>query len=132
MDRPPFIVPFTGEKEKDAPGWKEGIFEALIGVGRPLGGDNGKKKKEEQKRTKGKAFNILDVEPDVQKCNGQSIAIMDKEFHALKGSDVGVFMVNLTKVINSLKHLGDFDPIETRNFFSVGFDDGTSLESPCN
>ena len=82
-----------------------------------MGGDNGKKKKEEQKRTKGKVFNILDVEPDVQNCNGQSIAITDKEFHALKGSDVGVFMVNLTKVINSLKHLGDFYPIETRNFF---------------
>ncbi|CAA6657557.1 unnamed protein product [Spirodela intermedia] len=93
-ERPLSIVPFTAGNEADSAGWKEGIFEALMGVGRPLGSDNGKKKKE---KTKGKAFNILDVEPDVQNCNGQSIAVTDKEFHALKGSDVGVFMVNLTK-----------------------------------
>ncbi|CAA7393638.1 unnamed protein product [Spirodela intermedia] len=93
-ERPLSIVPFTAGNETDGAGWKEGIFEALMGVGRPLGSDNGKKKKE---KTKGKAFNILDVEPDVQNCNGQSIAVTDKEFHALKGSDVGVFMVNLTK-----------------------------------
>lgn len=94
------IVPFTAGNETDGAGWKEGIFEALMGVGRPLGGDNGKKKKKKKEKTKGKAFNILDAEPDVQNCNGQSIAVTDKESHALKGSDVGVFMVNLTKVIS--------------------------------
>ncbi|XP_078430726.1 vicilin-like seed storage protein At4g36700 [Wolffia australiana] len=94
-ERPPAIVPFIGGKPAgDGPGWKEGIFEALLGTGLPLGDDNKKKK---DKKSKEKAFNILEAKPDVQNCNGQSIAVTAKEFSVLRGSDVGVFMVNLTK-----------------------------------
>lgn len=44
------------------------------------------------------AFNVFDADPDFENVNGQSIVVDEKDTDALKGSNVGVFMVNLTKV----------------------------------
>ncbi|MQM15061.1 hypothetical protein Taro_047998 [Colocasia esculenta] len=98
-EKTPPIVPLAAEKETEAGlNWKEGIFEALTGGSRPLGPDNGKKvQKKKKKKTKTKAFNIVKAEPDVENCNGRSIAVTDEDLDALLESDIGVFMVNLTK-----------------------------------
>ncbi|MEI4896462.1 cupin domain-containing protein, partial [Klebsiella pneumoniae] len=50
------------------------------------------------KEKKGKTYNILDGDPDVENCNGWSRTVTRKDFHQLKGSHIGFFMVNLTKV----------------------------------
>ncbi|XP_010531167.1 PREDICTED: vicilin-like seed storage protein At2g18540 [Tarenaya hassleriana] len=52
-----------------------------------------KKKKKTKKRT----YNVFEADPDFENCNGRSITVNKKDLHALKGSSVGVFMVNLTK-----------------------------------
>ncbi|XP_038979095.1 vicilin-like seed storage protein At2g18540 isoform X2 [Phoenix dactylifera] len=89
--KPPSIIPFTPKKnESKKHNWKEGIFEALLGS--PTDIINKKKKK-----TKTKTFNIYSTSPDVENCNGWSIAVTKKEFRSLKGSHFGVFMVNLTE-----------------------------------
>ncbi|XP_010905079.1 vicilin-like seed storage protein At4g36700 [Elaeis guineensis] len=90
--KPPSIIPFTPKKnESRKHNWKEGIFEALVGFQGPTDIINKKKK------TKTKTFNIYTATPDVENCNGWSIAVTKKEFRSLKGSQFGVFMVNLTK-----------------------------------
>lgn len=87
----PSIVHMSKNTENDEFEWREGIIQALVG-GSSHSLDN----------KKGKTFNILKVNPDVKNCNGWSLAVTSKDFHALKGSDVGAFMVNLTKVCNFL------------------------------
>ncbi|KAJ8643044.1 hypothetical protein MRB53_004792 [Persea americana] len=82
----PSIVHMSKNTENDEFEWREGIIQALVG-GSSHSLDN----------KKGKTFNILKVNPDVKNCNGWSLAVTSKDFHALKGSDVGAFMVNLTK-----------------------------------
>ncbi|KAM1156419.1 hypothetical protein FF1_027148 [Malus domestica] len=50
------------------------------------------KKKEETT-----AYNIFDEDPDFKNCNGWSLTVNKKSSHLLKGSNIGFFMVNLTK-----------------------------------
>lgn len=52
---------------------------------------NGKKKK-------AKTYNILDADPDFKNCNGWSLTVDRKDLRLLKDSNIGIFMVNLTKV----------------------------------
>ncbi|KAK6924325.1 Cupin 1 [Dillenia turbinata] len=51
----------------------------------------------ENKKKKISTFNIQDADKDVENCNGWSLTVTRKNLHALKGSEIGVFMVNLTK-----------------------------------
>lgn len=51
-----------------------------------------------KKDKKHKAYNILEAKHDVENCNGYSLVVTSKQLDALKGSDFGIFMVNLTKV----------------------------------
>lgn len=45
-----------------------------------------------------KTFNLFKADRDFENCNGWSLTVTRKDMHALKHSNVGVFMVNLTKV----------------------------------
>ncbi|XP_076926964.1 uncharacterized protein LOC143590339 [Bidens hawaiensis] len=49
------------------------------------------------KNKKGKAFNILEAKHDFENCNGWSLVVTSKQMDALKDSDFGIFLVNLTK-----------------------------------
>ncbi|XP_064959919.1 vicilin-like seed storage protein At2g18540 [Musa acuminata AAA Group] len=86
---PPSIVPFSQKDARVQSKWKEGVFEALMGVRGPTGIINKKKK------TKSKTFNFFRAKPDVENCNGWSTAVTHKDLKALKGSNLAAFMVNL-------------------------------------
>ncbi|CAL9152676.1 unnamed protein product [Musa hybrid cultivar] len=85
---PPSIVPFGQKDARVKSKWKEGVFEALIGVRGPTGIIN-------KKKTKSKTFNFFRAKPDVENCNGWSTAVTHKDLKALKGSNLAAFMVNL-------------------------------------
>ncbi|XP_072982232.1 vicilin-like seed storage protein At4g36700 [Typha latifolia] len=89
-ERTPSILPYTRGNETEKPNWKEGVLEALIGVRDPTYFMNKKKK------TKARTFNFYSSKPDEENCYGWSTAVTHKDLHALKGSNIGVFMVNLT------------------------------------
>jgi hypothetical protein len=95
---PPAIIPYNPDQEKKEAGsnWSEEIFEALWGVGDPL--NKKKKEKKEKKDKKSKTFNFYSSKPDVQNCYGWSKTMTNKDLENLKGSDIGMFMVNLTTV----------------------------------
>ncbi|KAG6767966.1 hypothetical protein POTOM_026858 [Populus tomentosa] len=44
-----------------------------------------------------KTFNILDAEPDFENCNGWSLTVDKHSLKSLSDSNIGIFMVNLTK-----------------------------------
>ncbi|KAF6166598.1 hypothetical protein GIB67_005460 [Kingdonia uniflora] len=91
--KPPAIIHVESKNETEGQlDWKVGIFEALIGRG---GGSSSYELKNKNKKTK--TFNILNRKPDFQNCNGWSTTVNRKDLHALKGSTIGVFMVNLTQ-----------------------------------
>ena len=58
--------------------------------------------KKKKKKKKSSAYNVFESDPDFENDNGQSIVVDEKDMDALKGSNFGVYMVNLTKV-RSLK-----------------------------
>ncbi|KAF3787840.1 Vicilin-like seed storage protein [Nymphaea thermarum] len=93
--RPPAIVPMEKKDEderKDGLNWVNRMVESLAENGLlGLGGHHHKKDK------KHKPFNIFKKKPDFSNFYGWSLAIDHKEFHALKDSNIGLFMVNLTK-----------------------------------
>ncbi|KAG7993971.1 hypothetical protein I3843_01G031500 [Carya illinoinensis] len=49
------------------------------------------------KKKKTRAYNILDADPDFENCNGWSLTVTGRNANLLKGSNIGLFMVNLTK-----------------------------------
>ena len=55
-------------------------------------------KKKHKKKDKSKTFNIFDEEPDFKNCNGWSTTVNERTSSLLTGSNIGLFMVNLTKV----------------------------------
>lgn len=57
--------------------------------------ENKKKKKKKEART----FNVLKEDPDFENCNGWSLTVTKSDLPSLKHSNIGVFYVNLTKVI---------------------------------
>lgn len=51
-----------------------------------------------KKKGKSSGYNILTGDRDVQNCNGWSSTVTSKQLRSLRGSSIGIFMVNLTKV----------------------------------
>ncbi|KAM0884278.1 hypothetical protein ACQ4PT_031087 [Festuca glaucescens] len=96
---PPSIIPYNPDQEKkeEQSSWTEDIFDALWGIGDPV---NKKKKKKEKKqkgkKEKSKTFNFYSGKPDVENCFGWSKTMTNKDLQNLRGSDIGMFMVNLT------------------------------------
>ncbi|CAN1121821.1 Vicilin-like seed storage protein At2g18540 [Linum perenne] len=68
----------------------ENRFLKVLAGGEGMSSFNGKNKKS-------KTFNILESKPDFENCNGWSLTVDKGNYKTLKGSHVGVFMVNLTK-----------------------------------
>lgn len=54
--------------------------------------------KKRKKSSSAKLFNLFKETKDFENCNGWSTAVTRKKLSALKGSDIGLFMVNLTSV----------------------------------
>ncbi|KAH0468259.1 hypothetical protein IEQ34_003292 [Dendrobium chrysotoxum] len=100
-EKPPLIIPFEVKNESESHNrdWKEGIFEAVLGMRTDdvLNGKNDKK-----------AFNIFKRKPDVENSHGRSITLTQKDGKSLKGSSMGVFMVNLTKLDSEKRKLKFF------------------------
>ncbi|CAN6285323.1 unnamed protein product [Urochloa humidicola] len=100
---PPSIIPYDPEEKGDdeKPNWTEDIVDALLGVRDPEEFLNKKKKdkhkhKDKGKKSKSKAFNFYSGKPDVHNCYGWSKTMTNKDLDALHGSNIGMFMVNLT------------------------------------
>ncbi|KAG8073862.1 hypothetical protein GUJ93_ZPchr0006g45947 [Zizania palustris] len=103
---PPAIIPYNPEEEDDddelESNWKEEIADALWGVRDPhfmnkkkdKHRHKGKDKKD--KKSTSKAFNFFSGKPDVENCYGWSKSMTNQDLEALQGSDIGMFMVNLT------------------------------------
>ncbi|CAL2273798.1 unnamed protein product [Prunus armeniaca] len=60
-----------------------------------LTGKDGSAFNKNKKKTK--TYNIFDEDPDFKNCNGWSLTVNKKNSQLLKGSNIGLFMVNLTK-----------------------------------
>ncbi|PRQ47662.1 putative rmlC-like jelly roll protein [Rosa chinensis] len=54
-------------------------------------------KKKHKKKEKSKTYNIFDEDPDFKNCNGWSLTVNERNSPSLTGSNIGLFMVNLTK-----------------------------------
>ncbi|CAL4921297.1 unnamed protein product [Urochloa decumbens] len=101
---PPSIIPYKPQEKGDdeKPNWTEDIVDALLGVRDPEEFLNKKKKKdkhkhkEKGKKSKSKAFNFYSGKPDVHNCYGWSKTMTNKDLDALHGSNIGMFIVNLT------------------------------------
>ncbi|KAF5736055.1 hypothetical protein HS088_TW14G00188 [Tripterygium wilfordii] len=90
--RPPAIVHAMPRKKKT---FRESEAQFLL---RPfLGGQGGMPYMVNGKKKKSKTFNIFDSEKDVDNCNGWSLTVNRPDLHTLEGSNIGIFMVNLTK-----------------------------------
>ncbi|CAH9141969.1 unnamed protein product [Cuscuta epithymum] len=50
-----------------------------------------------QNKKKTRQFNVFSNDPDFENCNGWSTVVSKKQLSALKGIDISLFMVNLTK-----------------------------------
>uniref|UniRef100_A0ACD5TVC4 Uncharacterized protein n=1 Tax=Avena sativa TaxID=4498 RepID=A0ACD5TVC4_AVESA len=92
---PQSIIRYNPDQEKKGgdSNWTEDIFDALWGVD-PL--NKKKKQKKEKKDKKSKTFNFYSGKPDVENCYGWSKTMTNKDLQNMKGSDIGMFMVNLT------------------------------------
>ncbi|KAG9136058.1 hypothetical protein Leryth_021281 [Lithospermum erythrorhizon] len=55
------------------------------------------KKDKDKKDEDEKMYNIMEEDKDFENCNGWSLTVTRDNLDALKGSDIGIFMVNLTK-----------------------------------
>nr|CAB3496788.1 unnamed protein product [Digitaria exilis] len=101
---PPSIIPYNPHEKRheDKPNWTEDIVDALLGVRDPEDFLNKKKKKDKHKhkskdkKSKSKSFNFYSGKPDVHNCYGWSKTMTNKDLDALHGSNIGMFMVNLT------------------------------------
>ncbi|KAL6645035.1 hypothetical protein ACP70R_016643 [Stipagrostis hirtigluma subsp. patula] len=100
---PPSIIHYNPAEEKeDKSNWTEDIVDALLGVRDPEEFLNKKKKKDKHKhkgkdkKSKSKTFNFYSGKPDVQNCYGWSRTMTNEDLDSLHGSNIGMFMVNLT------------------------------------
>ncbi|KAF5738168.1 vicilin-like antimicrobial peptides 2-2-like [Tripterygium wilfordii] len=91
--RPPAIVHAMPRKKKTKTFWES---EARLMLRPFLGGRGGMPYMVNGKKKKSKTFNIFDAEKDVENCNGWSLTVNRKDLHTLEGSNIGIFMVNLT------------------------------------
>lgn len=99
-----------------------------------LGGKGGMAFNKKKKKTR--TFNIIDADPDFENCNGRSLTVTKRNFHLLKDSSLGLFMVNLTKVSELCPACCFLGILESKHsntlFFLTGLDDGAPLESNGN
>lgn len=72
--------------------WESKLIKVLLGTKGQGLYDLGSKNK------KIKTFNVIDAKRDFENCNGWSLTVTQKRLHALKGSNIAAFMVNLTEV----------------------------------
>ncbi|KAG0461010.1 hypothetical protein HPP92_021307 [Vanilla planifolia] len=89
--KPPPIIPSVAKNGTDSRNmdWREGILDAVFGKKALQVLDSKKKEK--------KVFNIIKRKPDVKNSHGRSTAVTYKDAKSLKGSSMGLFMVNLTR-----------------------------------
>ncbi|KAG0462488.1 hypothetical protein HPP92_020964 [Vanilla planifolia] len=89
--KPPPIIPSVAKNGTDSRNmdWREGILDAVFGKKALQVLDSKKKEK--------KVFNIIKRKPDVKNSHGRSTAVTCKDAKSLKGSSMGLFMVNLTR-----------------------------------
>ncbi|KAG5623532.1 hypothetical protein H5410_008750 [Solanum commersonii] len=87
-------VPKSTKKKKKNNLWEmEAQFmKTVLGRGSYSFFDNQKNKKKSSK-----LFNVFQEKPDFENCNGWSTVINRKKLPALKGSQIGIYVVNLTK-----------------------------------
>ncbi|KAI3833783.1 hypothetical protein MKX03_016815 [Papaver bracteatum] len=99
--KPPAIVHSTtttkDKHSEDDPDWRSGIIESLLKRGSSSSSSSGDDYSNGKKKKKTKTVNLLKRKPDFSSCNGWSIALTNEDASALKDSDMGIFMVNLTK-----------------------------------
>uniref|UniRef100_A0A0D9VQR9 Cupin type-1 domain-containing protein n=1 Tax=Leersia perrieri TaxID=77586 RepID=A0A0D9VQR9_9ORYZ len=104
---PPAIIPYNPEEDDDKEdelNWKEEFADALLGVRDPHFLNKKKedkhkdkhKGKGKDKKSKSKAFNFYSGKPDVENCYGWSRTMTNRDLETLHGSNIGMFMVNLT------------------------------------
>lgn len=60
---------------------------------------------------KSKMFNFFEEDKDVENCNGWRTGVTPKELSALRDTNIGVFMVNLTAVSYLLNQINPNSPI---------------------
>ncbi|XP_049357378.1 vicilin-like seed storage protein At2g18540 [Solanum verrucosum] len=87
-------VPKSTKKKKKNNLWEmEAQFmKTVLGRGSYSFFDNQRNKKKSSK-----LFNVFQEKPDFENCNGWSTVINRKKLPALKGSQIGIYVVNLTK-----------------------------------
>ncbi|XVE87271.1 hypothetical protein DITRI_Ditri18aG0103500 [Diplodiscus trichospermus] len=89
--KPPAIIHAMPKMMKISTEWQARLLKAFIGSNVDgFDSINGKKKKT-------KAYNVLEADPDFKNCNGWSLTVDKHDFRLLRDSNIGVFMVNLTK-----------------------------------
>ncbi|EMS48588.1 Vicilin-like antimicrobial peptides 2-2 [Triticum urartu] len=90
------------QKKEEKSNWTEEIFDALWGDESPLNKKKKKKDKHKKKKdkkddkSKSETFNFYSGKPDVKNCFGWSKTMTNKDLQNLRGSNIGMFMVNLT------------------------------------
>ncbi|KAJ6413107.1 hypothetical protein OIU84_006006 [Salix udensis] len=93
--KPPPVVHAVTEGQKSAL-WKleDQLVNFLVGGKDDSLYDIGNKHK---KTKETKTFNILDADPDFENCNGWSLTVDKWSLKSLRDSNIGIFMVHLTK-----------------------------------
>lgn len=100
--KPPAIVHNVPARSENLWGWEARFLKAFIGSqGHSIYDLENKKKA-------AKTFNIRDADPDFENCNGRALTVTTKDMKVLKGSNIGIFMVNLTKVCQKPADLAFF------------------------
>ncbi|MBA0715723.1 hypothetical protein Golax_014609 [Gossypium laxum] len=92
--KPPAIIHAVQKEGKMLVEWQARLLKAFLGDNRDgfFHSINGKKTKKKMR-----AYNVLEANPDFENCNGWSLTVDRKDLHILKHSNIGLFMVNLTK-----------------------------------
>ncbi|KAA8531833.1 hypothetical protein F0562_006450 [Nyssa sinensis] len=87
----PAIVHGVPDTERTFWKWEAELMKGILGSkGHGMSDVN-------NKHEKSKTFNIFRVKPDFENCNGWITTVTKKDLKAIKGSQIGLFMVNLTK-----------------------------------
>ncbi|GFP84440.1 vicilin-like antimicrobial peptides 2-2 [Phtheirospermum japonicum] len=89
---PPAIIHGLPKTKKAAFEMEAQFVRSILGTGSYKIFELNKKKK----RSSVKLYNLFKEDKDFENCNGWSTTVTRKKLSALKGSDVGLFMVNLT------------------------------------
>ena len=88
-------------KEKEKKKKKKGSWEIETRLLKAFLGFEGQEENavNKKKGAKGEVYNVFDEKPDFENCNGWSLTVNPKKVeHALGETNIGIFMVNLTKV----------------------------------